>query len=104
MTRYRLLKEIDSGEIAEWMAYERISGPMGVDRADWHAAQVTQGLIAQNLKKGCDLPDLDKLLLPFGEEAEPELTEEECEERGEELYDKLKTAFKGKGKWQSSQT
>ena len=86
------------------MAYERIIGPLGVDRADWHAAQIVQAGMAPNLKQGAELPDLDKLLLRFGEEDETELTDEEREAHGEELYDKLKAALGGKGKWRSSQT
>lgn len=38
MTVRELLARTDSRELAEWMAYEQIDGPLGPERGDYHAA------------------------------------------------------------------
>lgn len=40
MTVRRLLAETDSAELAEWMAYEKVAGPLGADRGDIHSAVI----------------------------------------------------------------
>lgn len=44
MTVRELLDRIDSREIAEWMAYERIAGPLGGERLD-----VAAGIVASTV-------------------------------------------------------
>lgn len=40
MSVRRMLAEIDSRELTEWMAYEKFAGPLGGERGDLHAAMV----------------------------------------------------------------
>lgn len=40
----KLLENISSKELAEWKAYERVVGPLGHERDDYHAAQIAQVL------------------------------------------------------------
>lgn len=51
-----LLARISSAELTEWMAYERIDGPLGGARGDYHAAliaaAVTNGFKALGGKRG----------------------------------------------------
>jgi len=48
-----LLRRIDSRELTEWMAYERVAGPLGPERADLHAAIVAATVAnAMRGKKG----------------------------------------------------
>lgn len=44
MTVEELLARISSRELAEWAAFEREFGPLGLERGDWQAAQVTQAV------------------------------------------------------------
>ncbi len=46
MTVEELLGRITSRELAEWAAFERVYGPIGLERGDWQAAQVTQAVYA----------------------------------------------------------
>ena len=45
-----LLARISSRELSEWMVYERIAGPLGPVRGDYHAAQIAATL--QNVNRG----------------------------------------------------
>lgn len=40
MTVGELLHRVSGQELVDWMAYERISGPLGPVRGDWQAAQI----------------------------------------------------------------
>lgn len=40
MTVAELLARISGEELAAWMAYEELRGPLGPSRGDWHAALV----------------------------------------------------------------
>jgi hypothetical protein len=40
VTVRELLARIDSAELTEWQAYERVAGPLGGERADVHTAIV----------------------------------------------------------------
>lgn len=53
MTVGELLERIDSRELSEWMAFERLEGPIGPWRADFHAGMVSSVLanIYRNRKK-----------------------------------------------------
>lgn len=44
MTVARLLSEISGYELAEWMQYERMFGPLGGYRDDVHAAQISHAI------------------------------------------------------------
>lgn len=63
MTVGRLLKEISSRELTEWMAYEHISGPLGPRRGDYQAAQVTATLININRGKAQKARSVDEVVL-----------------------------------------
>lgn len=41
MTVRELLARTDSRELSEWAAYEQVSGPIGPERADLHAAIIS---------------------------------------------------------------
>lgn len=40
MTVAELLARMSGEELADWMAFEELRGPLGPSRADWHAALV----------------------------------------------------------------
>ena len=69
MTVSEMLGRMDSTELAEWMAYDRIE-PFGDQRADLRSAILCQQILAPYLKEGAKLPDL-KRFMPFVEQ-EPE--------------------------------
>lgn len=52
MTVRRLLAETDSHELSEWMAYERVAGPLGGVRGDAQAAVVSATIANVNRSKG----------------------------------------------------
>lgn len=52
MTVEELLARITSRELAEWAAYEREFGPLGLERGDWHAATVSHVVAAAAGGKG----------------------------------------------------
>lgn len=58
---------ISSHEITRWAAFEHVEGPLDGRRIDYAAAQITQALAAQGLKKGKKLPKLEKFLITWGE-------------------------------------
>ncbi|MDS1269690.1 DUF4035 domain-containing protein [Lipingzhangella sp. LS1_29] len=51
MTVGELLGRISSRELSEWMAYERVTGPLGPERADLHAAIVASTVANANRGK-----------------------------------------------------
>ncbi|MFD6874536.1 MULTISPECIES: hypothetical protein [unclassified Streptomyces] len=52
MTVRRLLAEAGSAELAEWQAYENLTGPLGGLRGDLHAALVSAAVINSQRSKG----------------------------------------------------
>lgn len=56
---------ISARELAEWLAFERIEGPLGPERIDYAAAVVAQTIIAMNLKKGKKPPKLSELTIDW---------------------------------------
>lgn len=58
MTVRRLLTETGSAELAEWRAYEQISGPLGGARGDVNAAMIAAAIVAVNRGKGQRAPKL----------------------------------------------
>lgn len=52
MTVRRLLAEAGSAELAEWQAYEKLTGPLGGLRGDLHAALVSAAVINSQRTKG----------------------------------------------------
>lgn len=51
MTVGRMLAEISSRELTEWMVYEQIAGPLGPVRGDYQAAQITANILNVNRGK-----------------------------------------------------
>lgn len=58
MTVRRLLAETGSSELAEWQAYERISGPLGGARGDANAALIAAVIASANRGKGQRAPSM----------------------------------------------
>ena len=52
MTVEELLARISSRELAEWAAFEREYGPIGLERGDWQAAGLAQTVAAAAGGKG----------------------------------------------------
>lgn len=46
MTRAELLDRISSAELTEWQAYERVTGPLGAERADAQSALVAYYVVS----------------------------------------------------------
>lgn len=46
-----LLARVDSRELAEWMAYEQVTGPLGPERADIHAGIIAAAIHNANTGK-----------------------------------------------------
>jgi hypothetical protein len=46
-----LLQRVTSAEITEWMAFEKINGPLGGQRTDYAAALITKAIYDVNTKK-----------------------------------------------------
>lgn len=46
-----LLSRVTSAEVTEWMAFERISGPLGGRRLDYATAMITKAIYDVNTKK-----------------------------------------------------
>ena len=68
MTVAELADRIDSRELTEWAAFERVEGPIGQERADGHAGIVASIVANSNRKKGRRafepndfIPDWEKL-------------------------------------------
>jgi|SRR5699024_10309356 len=52
MTVRELLSRIESRELTEWAAYERVTGPLGPERADIHAGIIASTIANANRGKG----------------------------------------------------
>lgn len=52
MTVRRLLAETDALELAEWIAFEQIEGPLGGGRDDYHAGLIAATVVNTQLGKG----------------------------------------------------
>ncbi len=52
MTVAEMLRRIDSAELSEWMAYERVAGPLGGARGDQQAAVVASTVANAMRSKG----------------------------------------------------
>lgn len=46
-----MLANIGADELAEWMAYEKVAGPLGGARGDFHAALIASTLLNVNRGK-----------------------------------------------------
>lgn len=46
MTRAEMLERISSAELTEWRAYERVTGPLGDERADAQSALVAYYIVS----------------------------------------------------------
>ncbi|GGS47701.1 phage tail assembly protein T [Streptomyces violaceus] len=51
-----MLADIGSAELAEWQAYERLTGPLGGARGDVQAALIASTIAAVNRNKGQKAP------------------------------------------------
>ena len=69
-----MLAEIDSRELAEWMAYDRID-PIGDLGAAYRTAILCQQVIAPYLKDGAKMPGLHTFM-PFADQPEEDEEEE----------------------------
>ncbi|MCR3732184.1 hypothetical protein FHS35_009102 [Streptomyces umbrinus] len=58
MTVRHLLAVTSSAELAEWRAYEQLSGPLGGARGDVNAAMISAAIVAVNRDKGKRAPTL----------------------------------------------
>lgn len=65
MTVSELLARISARELSEWIAYERIEGPLGGARGDYHAALVASTVANSNRGKG-KAHKLSDFLLKWG--------------------------------------
>lgn len=63
-----LEERVSSRELTEWIAYQRVAGPIGPARADALTAYLVQQMYASsgNLKKGAKPPSMDKLMPQWG--------------------------------------
>ncbi|MGW4641803.1 phage tail assembly protein T [Sphaerisporangium sp. NPDC004334] len=75
MTVGRLLAEISSRELTEWMVYEKMTGPLGPVRGDYHAAQITTNLLNANRGKNKRALRMEDVLLRW-DASEPVAPEE----------------------------
>lgn len=62
MTVRRLLAETGSAELAEWQAYERLTGPLGGARGDVQAALIASTIAAVNRNKGQRAPTISDFM------------------------------------------
>ncbi|MFC4333859.1 phage tail assembly protein T [Salininema proteolyticum] len=61
-----LLTRLTSAEITEWMAFERINGPLGGKRHDYNAALITKTIVDANSGKKRRRRKLTDFLLQWG--------------------------------------
>jgi hypothetical protein len=54
-----------SAELAEWRAYERLTGPLGDARGDVQAAVIASTIAAVNRGKGQKTPKVSDFLIPW---------------------------------------
>ncbi|MHC3391292.1 phage tail assembly protein T [Streptomyces lavendulocolor] len=64
-----MLAHVSSRELSEWMAYEKIAGPLGGARGDVHAAMIAAAVTNAARAKGRPLPIAD-FLPRWGRKAE----------------------------------
>jgi len=58
------MREADGArEISEWLAYQRIRGPLGPERADLAAGIIAAASVSPHLKKGARVAPVD--FMPF---------------------------------------
>ncbi|MFH8797051.1 DUF4035 domain-containing protein [Streptomyces sp. NPDC017941] len=57
-----LLADMGAAELAEWRAYEEITGPLGGARGDINAATITRAIVAVNRGKNHKVPPLADFL------------------------------------------
>jgi hypothetical protein len=92
-TRRALLNDarLNAIDLAEWEAYERIEGPIGLGRVDDLVRFAIQAMMAVQARSGRDFAEL----LPawWRDDEEPELVEDE--EAAAELGEKLRRALGG---------
>ncbi|MFE0720249.1 DUF4035 domain-containing protein [Streptomyces rochei] len=62
MTVRQLLAETGARELAEWRAYEQMSGPLGGARGDVQAALVAAAIAAVNTPKGKRPPSVSDFM------------------------------------------
>ena len=62
MTVKEMLARIESTELTEWMAYEKISGPLGGRRLDVAAAIISAAVLNTNRRKGTKAVTPDDML------------------------------------------
>ncbi|MEV8552558.1 DUF4035 domain-containing protein [Streptomyces glaucescens] len=58
----QLLAETGSAELAEWRAYEQITGPLGGARGDIQAALIASVIAAVNRGKGQRAPEVSEFM------------------------------------------
>lgn len=65
-----LLARVSSRELSEWMAYEKLTGPLGGERADHHAALVSQTVANVNRRKKQKARKLSDFLLKWSKDVQ----------------------------------
>ncbi|WP_340382334.1 DUF4035 domain-containing protein [Streptomyces sp. SS7] len=68
MTVADLESRLDSAELTEWMAFERITGPLGRRRGDIQAATIAATIANANRGKGGRRFTVSDFLVPYGVE------------------------------------
>lgn len=76
MTVRRLLAETDSHELAEWMAFERVNGPLGGERSDFQAALIASTVVNAQRTKGSPIAQVSDFL-PEWDPKPPQTWEEQ---------------------------
>ncbi|AVP41354.1 hypothetical protein SEA_YARA_20 [Streptomyces phage Yara] len=96
MTVADLDSRLGSAELTEWMAFERMTGPLGRRRQDIQAATIAATVAnASRTKKGKTFKMTD-FLIPYGEEQRKTPDQMLAEIR------KLNAAMGGEEQWQTS--
>lgn len=67
MTVADLDSRLDSAELTEWMAFERMTGPLGRKRQDIQAATVAAAVVNSNRGKGQRKAKVTDFLIPYGD-------------------------------------
>jgi hypothetical protein len=67
MTVADLDYRLDSAELTEWMAFEKMTGPLGRRRNDIQAATIAATIANANRGKGGRKFKLSDFLIPYGE-------------------------------------
>lgn len=68
MTVADLDNRLGSSELTEWMAFEKITGPLGRRRLDIQAATIASTVANANRGKGGKKFKLGDFLIPYGEQ------------------------------------